>query len=233
MSSWIERLRQLDLPTNETYPNTEAVYVDGSKFTKKTLLDEIAREYPWANISNIKFENLYTLYNQDITKVLSHLFNERYDPMIYENSNQCLNLMQIIQQYMLKYSQINLDILLDIYETCCDHLQYSSTSKSILILNCQREYFKKYSNYKLELYLRTFAYLALLHKRCLFPFMDVIVIRDKDISTKNIYLQAIYKILNTHLYTSDKIIYSFNKNLIKTAIVNAHKANTLIEFDLC
>lgn len=238
MSSWLERLNRLTLPTttNETY-QYDAVFVDGSKFIKKSLLQEIATEYSWVAVSKTTFDTLYTMYNQNITKVLSHLINDRTNLMIYENSNESLRLIQIVQDYLAKSSTITLNTLMSIYKKCCNALQNSSMRKSILILDCRRNYFSSYDqHYENELYLHTFAHLAMLNKRYLFPFMEVVIIKSghsEDVNAKtDAYHRKLDDLLQQNLYASDKILKTFNKNIIKSVIVNAHKSKCLSDLEL-
>lgn len=232
MSSWLERLNKLTLPTiNETY-QLDTVYVDGSKFTKNTILQEIANEYSWAAVSKINFTTLCLLYNNNVTKVLSHLINDRSNLMIYENSNESLHLMQIVQDYIAKSPTITLDSLTSIFKKCCHTLQDNSMRKSILILDCRREYFSSHENYENELYLHTFAHLALLYKRYLFPFMEVIAIRNESGGASNAYHRKLDELLDHSLCATDKILYAFNKTAIKNAIVNAHRSKCLTDLEL-
>lgn len=236
-SSWLERLNKLNLPTtNETY-QLDTVYVDGSKFIKTIILEEISREYSWAAVSKITFSTLHKLYKQNVTKVLSHLINDRSNLMIYETSNESLHLIQIVQYYLAKSTTINLEILTSVYRKSCHALQDGSMRKSVLILDCRREYFSSYgSKHESELYLHTFAHLALLNKRYLFPFMEVIVIRNSSSQEQshkhNAYHKKLNELLDHNLYVTDKVTYTFNINLIKNMIVNAHKTKGLSDLEL-
>lgn len=234
--SWVERLQNLNLPKTDKYVTVDSLYVDGSKFIKQPLLQEIARENPWISISNITFQRLYRRYNSDVEKVYSHLMNERCDAIIYENSNQNLLLLQTVQQFLLKYKSIDLKVLNNIFDTCCNLLQNSSTHKSILIIDCRYEYFDKHKQHANELYLQTFAQAALLKKRCLFPFMDIVIIKDRNVDCCDVdqqdFLLRIYEMLQANLYTTDTILYSFNNHVIKNRIINAHKSNGLLDLEL-
>lgn len=237
MSSWLERLNKLTLPTTNSTYQLDTVFVDGSKFTKQSILQEIQKEYSWAAVSKINFDTLYVLYNENITKVLSHLINDRSNLMIYENSNESVHLIQIVQDYLLKNPNINLDCLTSLYKKSCHILQDESTRKSILILDCRREYFASHGkHHENELYLHTFAHLALLKKRYLFPFMEVIIIRNSenvDVDHKtNVYHRKLNELLDNNLYVTDKVLDSFNRPLIKNTIINAHKSKWLPELDL-
>lgn len=234
--SWVERLRNLNLPKDTNNHVVEPVFIDGSKFTKTPLLQELARENPWVTISNVTFQTLYDRYNCDIDKVTSHLFNERDDAIIYENSNQNLILLQTVQHYLRTINDLQPKNLYDIYAKCCNLLQTSSTAKSILILDLRSEYFNRYSKYTKELFLQTCAQMAFLNKRCLFPFMDIIVIKDRDVydcgSIDRECLDACYRLLHANICSSDKILYLFNKTVIKNQIISAHKSSGLLDLEL-
>lgn len=234
--SWFERLNALNLPNDNCVRVNNAVYFGGSKFIKRQILEEIAKEYPWASVSNITFQNLYSRYNENVEKVLAHLLNDRCEPMIYENSNENVILLQIVQKYLnRRVVRVDSETLENIYKECCDLLQESSNQKSVLVLDCRKSYFETYKHqYRDEIYLQTFAFIALMHKRVLFPFMDVVIIIDEVIYEKfGDEMRTLYKLLRLNISSNDIILQNMDKGIIKKLLVNAHKSCDFIESDLC
>lgn len=309
--SWLDRLTNLNLPTQMNNVATVPVYFGGSKFIKQPILDELEHEYDWVNVSHVTFHKLANQTKKNNDRILKYLLQNRTDNKIYKYSNIDFKLLKIVHKHLvdLKFAgvnEFNSSILKMVYDDCCDFLQRPSNEKIVILLDCRRSYFEKYAEHEMELLLHTVAFIALMRKRILYSFIDFIVIIDKDVVftpicmnnikmldkfsmitngqnnendvferhnmhdeqknklytyqnnvydikceniesfvNENEYLQDkaardkmmpnlnfIRKILFDNLTDDDHILYDYDKKIIKKILINAHKSNIVVDFEL-
>lgn len=186
------------------------VFVGAPSATGKTsILKKIKRIYPQSRVSNISYETVWRLY-EDNVQTAQHLLTRRSESMIYEHTHECLALYTIIHKYMTifkekeesfqdsthiddeKRERCVRELLKKCYHECSDLLIETSNQVMVIMLDLSRSfkdrYFERLSNsyngidYSDELYLyfQIVAYTAFIEKCFLFPFMSVVLVSDDD-----------------------------------------------------
>lgn len=229
--SWIERLNKLNLPS-EKCNAVDAVYFGGSKYINKgRILSDIAAEYGWASVSKVNFQTLSKQYCNNVDKVINHLLNNRTNNMIYEHTNECIQLHSVIERYHSQYRHANEAVLQQLYDECCNMLQESSTAKMVIVINMCKSYFEQHLIDIDRLYMQSVAYLALLNKKNLYPFLEIILVMNDIDPVLQSY--GVYNLIDTLKTSNDRIIRQIDENLIKKIIIESHKYNNDIDLELC
>lgn len=229
--SWTERLNKLNLPS-EKCNAVDAVYFGGSKYINKgRILSDIAAEYGWASVSKVSFQTLSKQYHNNVDKVINHLLNNRANKMIYKHTNECIQLHSVIERYYFQYKHANKAVLQQLYDECCNMLQESSSAKMVIVINVCKSYFEQHLTDIDRLYMQSVAYLALLNKKNLYPFLEVILVMDDIDPVLQSY--GVYNLIDTLKTPHERIIRQIDENLIKKIITDSHKYTNDIDVELC
>lgn len=238
--SWFDRLKMLDLPSEETTV-TDAVYVDGPRHIIDGLLLELQLENPWITISNINYDRLKRRYNDNIYLATKYLLTQRTDAIIYETSNTNAYLRQhlntSIATAIADITTQTMDTLMQLYQECCNQMPEYSMNKIVLVLDCRTATLMQWCsainsscNDKKTLFLEIIMHLAMLGRRQLHPLLETVVICDLDEVTKQpstnsplTLIQFIYRVLQLNVHCDDNIMSECNIELIKSLILDNHR----------
>lgn len=206
----------------------DRVFFDGSKFLKQGLMDEIAKEHVWAEVSRLSFKMFkYT------DAILKKLLVCRTDLKIYKHSEPNLVLLQLVHRYLMMGCEITTAFLDLFFNVCCEHLQKSSNEKVIVLIDCRYDYFQKHNKNIHEILLITVSHLALLHSKYLFPCMQFYIVTDPTPSEKNILIQHVQFVLARVAQTRKVAInHDLDRELVKKMIVSKHKTSKVFVDDL-
>lgn len=228
--SWLDRLKALDLPSEQT-TLTDAVYVDGPRHIIDTLLIELRTENPWVLISNINYERLKHRYQGNVHLTTKYLLTQRTDCMIYETSNTSAYLRRYFNKPLVVYANQTMDSLMQLYTECCNQMPEYSMNKIVLVLDCRTTILKQWlksSSY--DEFLDLIIYLAMLGKRQLHPLLESVVLCDMNEMTKQptttsnlTIIQFIYRLLQLNININDRIVSEIKFDLIKNIILDNHR----------
>lgn len=189
--TWVDRLVVLNLP-NYSNITLVPVYFSGSKYIKQPILDELQKEYSWADVSQITYKRLIkSQTTRTRHQVLQYLLNHRGYSKIYKYSNVDILLMQMIQHNLRQIRKIenfkmNIGYLNGVYKQFFDFLQETSNSHIVVLIDCRIKYFEQYHHNFNEIILHTIALVALMSKRLLYSFIEFIIIMDEIKSVEEI-----------------------------------------------
>lgn len=207
MATWLERLNQLkfneqlkgDSTSNSNDPTKianqneniveliEPLYIDAPRWILKQLFINkyLNASYNTLAISNINFNNIMKLFNNNTTRTIEYLNNERSDNLIYELSSYILDLYQnILSESFLRQHQnhkLTAQHFQTFYKYCLNNLHGSAENRTLLICDCRKAILNEILTYSIESIYEIFMFLALLSRRDLYPLMEIIVICDENI----------------------------------------------------
>nr|AJZ73113.1 hypothetical protein [Venturia canescens] len=226
------RLNGFNLPSKKASNLLNGVYVGGpSAVGKSTTLNKIRQNYPWARVSDISFETLRR-HHDDPEMVTNYLLTRRDAPMIYEYTNECTILYKIVNRFMQR--DLNRDNVQKCHRECYNALNEASSHIMFIILdstkNFKTRYYKRLCNasntinrdHDKYLILQLAAFLALLGKRHLYPFMSVMVIHEagRILGEEDTY--GLDTLFATYHSDNDYAIATFDCDRLVEFIVDAH-----------
>lgn len=207
MATWLERLNQLKfneqlkcdsssdpqktIQQNENIELIEPLYIDAPRWILKQLVinKHLKANYDTISISNINFNNVMKLFNNNTTRTIEYLSNERSDNLIYELSNYTLDLYQSIlcDSFLKNHQTIKLTAnhFQEFYKYCINNLHGSAEYRTLLICDCRHNILNEVLANSIESIYEIFMFLALLNRRDLYPLMEIIVICDENIIKSN------------------------------------------------
>lgn len=244
--SWMQRLILLNEKTHQNLeslkesPALETVFLDGSKHLKDPIMKEISKDYSWADISNMSFKTLPHFHRD---KLLKTMLNNRNDSKIYKHSNQGILLTQIVQKFIETGKKVDRKMVKNLYDECCKALQKPSNDKIVVVIDCRKTYFEDYKSNFTEIVLTNTAFISLLSKSYLFPFIEFFLVCDEvnkeeieKTDEKEDIIDHLQKMLMANRPSGIKIHFNLDENTMKEVgkiIVSAHRVNDLTDFEAC
>lgn len=232
--SWLDRLKKLDLPQYTGEYTLDPVFVGGPSNNSKTkILSEIMK-IPCCSVSKVNFQTLFDTYNGDTKKIAEHLINRRTENMIYEHTIQCLKLNNLVLKYMKKIDNFERDInsntVSNLFNECCNIQTVQSYKKIIIILNMTKSYFNKHEKKRRYLlYLQTIAYLSLLAKIYLYPYMKILIFYNISDIDPILKAHGVYDLFNSMRMSNQFILTNGDESYTKKIIIDFHRRETITD----
>lgn len=253
MATWSERLNQLkfneqlkcehnDSKTtqfNETMIELmEPLYIDAPRWILKQLFinKHLNDKYDIFHISNINFNNVMKLFNNNTTRTIEFLNNERSDNLIYELSSYILDLYHnVLNDSFVKKDEkfkLTANHFQEFYKYCINNLHGSAEHRTLLICDSRKIILNEILNNSIETMYEIFMFLALLKRRDLYPLMEIIVICDENIIKSDIkstnYNDKTNKFIN---FEYSNFILSNNQTIVNdnTLQIDNHEKYTIIK----